>query len=214
MFVFAALLLISGIFIARPYCRFLCPYGVLLGWASRFSWKHMTITPSDCIQCRLCENSCPYDAIDYPQLKAEKSDRKKRSELLLLYILLIPVLLVAGILIGNLMSGTFAGTHSKVRLAEMLQATTDAGSPELPEITAFKSSGISQEQLLAEVEEIRQRFRTGSRIYGGFTGLVFALTLIGLMRTHYRTDYIPNRERCFSCGRCMDFCPVGRDEQN
>ena len=34
---------ILGIFIARPYCRFLCPYGVLLNWTSRFSWKHMIV---------------------------------------------------------------------------------------------------------------------------------------------------------------------------
>lgn len=214
MFVFTALLLISGVFIARPYCRFLCPYGVLLGWVSRFSWKHMTITPSKCIQCRLCENSCPYDAIDYPLLKTNPSDRKKRSDLLVLYILLIPLLIASGVVIGHMLSGTFAATHSKVRLAEMLQMTTASGAPELPEITAFRSSGISQEQLLKEVEAIRQRFQTGSRIYGGFTGLVFALTLIGLMRTRYRTDYVPNRERCFSCGRCMDFCPVGRDEHS
>jgi len=67
MFIFGGILLLSGVFIARPYCRFLCPYGVLLNWLSRFSWKHMGITPSECIQCRLCENSCPYDAIDLPK---------------------------------------------------------------------------------------------------------------------------------------------------
>ena len=35
--------LLLGMFFARPYCRDFCPYGVLLGWMSRFSRKHMTI---------------------------------------------------------------------------------------------------------------------------------------------------------------------------
>ena len=34
------ILLVSGVFIARPYCRFLCPYGILLRWASLFSRWH------------------------------------------------------------------------------------------------------------------------------------------------------------------------------
>jgi len=63
MIVFGALLLLSGIFVNRPYCRYLCPYGVLLNIFSRFSWKHLTITPAECTNCRLCEESCPYDAI-------------------------------------------------------------------------------------------------------------------------------------------------------
>ena len=76
MFLFAGGLLISGIFLARPYCRFLCPYGVLLNWFSRFSRKHITITPSECIQCRLCEDSCPFDAIDIPRTGKNPEDKK------------------------------------------------------------------------------------------------------------------------------------------
>ena len=63
MIVFGVLLLLAGLFINRPYCRFLCPYGVLLNIFSRFSSKHLTITPAECINCKLCEESCPYNAI-------------------------------------------------------------------------------------------------------------------------------------------------------
>lgn len=213
MFLFAALLLITGVFIARPYCRFLCPYGVLLNLISRFSWKHMTITPADCIQCRLCENSCPYDAIDFPLLKGDPSGRKKQRKRVMLLFLLLPVMISAGALLGGSLHQTLAGTNSRVRLARMLETkSNDLKKEEVPEITAFKSSGVSIAQLKAEVSSIEQDFLTGSAIYGGFVGLVFGLTLIGLVKTTFRTGYEPNRARCFSCGKCMDYCPVERKQ--
>ena len=53
-------------FIGRPYCRFLCPYGALLGLLSRVSWKKVSVTPDQCVRCRLCEDACPFDAIRKP----------------------------------------------------------------------------------------------------------------------------------------------------
>ncbi|MCX7030073.1 MAG: 4Fe-4S binding protein, partial [Spirochaetes bacterium] len=37
--------LLLGTVVARPYCRFLCPYGVILGWLSRLSVRHASISP-------------------------------------------------------------------------------------------------------------------------------------------------------------------------
>jgi len=56
-------LLILSMFVGRPYCRFLCPYGALLGLCSRVAWKHVAITPDECMNCRLCEDTCPFGAI-------------------------------------------------------------------------------------------------------------------------------------------------------
>jgi polyferredoxin len=61
--VFGGGMLVLSTFVGRPYCRFLCPYGALLGLCSRVAWKHVTITPDDCVNCRLCENTCPFGAI-------------------------------------------------------------------------------------------------------------------------------------------------------
>ena len=209
MFIFAGVLLLAGVFIARPYCRFLCPYGVLLNWMSRFSWKHLTITPAECIQCRLCENTCPYDAIDFPQTKKDPASHRKQINRMILLGLLVPVLVLAGAWTGSQVHRTLAGVNSKVRLVRLLQTEpTIKGQDELPEITAFRSSGVPQEQLVAEAGRIEQEFLRGSRIFGGFIGLVFGLTLIGLFRTPYRTDYVANRATCLSCSRCVDYCPV------
>ena len=48
MIIFGALLLLAGIFLNRPYCRYLCPYGVILNIFSRFAGKHCNNYP-----CRL-----------------------------------------------------------------------------------------------------------------------------------------------------------------
>jgi polyferredoxin len=68
MILFGSGILITGMFIPRPYCRFICPYSVLLKFMSRFSRWHLTISPDECIQCRLCEDSCPFDVIQDSRL--------------------------------------------------------------------------------------------------------------------------------------------------
>jgi NosR/NirI family transcriptional regulator, nitrous oxide reductase regulator len=57
---------LRGLFIGRPYCRFLCPFGVLLKLAAKVSRWHVRITPDICTQCQLCEHSCPFGAIRVP----------------------------------------------------------------------------------------------------------------------------------------------------
>ena len=58
------LFLVAGIFIGRPYCRWLCPYGALLSVFSRYAWKSFSITPDRELDCGLCNDACPYGAIE------------------------------------------------------------------------------------------------------------------------------------------------------
>ena len=57
--------------VARPYCRFVCPYGALLGVCSKVAWKRPSVTPDTCIRCRLCKDACPVDAIRMPDENEE-----------------------------------------------------------------------------------------------------------------------------------------------
>ena len=58
------LFLLGGIFVGRPYCRWLCPYGALLQVFSRYAWRSFSITPDRELDCGLCTDACPYGAIE------------------------------------------------------------------------------------------------------------------------------------------------------
>ncbi len=210
MLVIGGLLLLIGVFIARPYCRFLCPYGALLNIVSRFSYKHMSITPSVCINCKLCENACPYGAINMPAVVKEKEKTEVMVRRYILLSIILPVLVFSGAYIASNFHENLAMVHHKVKLANEIMMNTNYGviGKDAIEITAFKSSGHTNEQLFTEAAKIVDEFKTGSWFFGGFIGLVFGLTLIGLSVFKYHPDYSPNKARCMSCARCMKYCPV------
>ena len=209
MFLFAGTLLVSGIFIARPYCRFLCPYGVLLNWISRFSWRHLNITPTTCIQCRLCEDSCPYDAIDMPVTGKNPEERPVTLRKLILICMLIPFFAMLGGYTGSKLHETLAGVNGKVRLAKaLLEPATPVNQPESFEIAAFKSSGKPISQVYSDASRVIRQFYTGSWILGCFIGLVIGIMLASRRVIAWRPDYTTNKARCFSCARCVDYCPV------
>ena len=52
-----------GFWVYRPFCRFVCPYGVLLGLFSMVAIKRRRIDPDPCVQCGVCEKKCPVHAI-------------------------------------------------------------------------------------------------------------------------------------------------------
>ena len=219
MFILGGVFLLTSVFIARPYCRFFCPYGVLLNWFSRISKYHMTITPSKCIQCSLCENSCPFGAIDIPEQVKLKESRKDSTRRFIILLTIIPILAILGVWTGSQFHENLAKVNPTVRLAEdILELNnnplilTDPQYIEPVEIEAYRSSGKTDKQLFTEANEIIKEFHTGGMWLGGFLGLVFGFTLAGLSIFRYRKDYEPNKGTCFSCARCMDYCPVEKDE--
>ena len=69
MLAIGAAFLIAGIFVGRPYCRWLCPYGALLSVFSRYAWRSFSITPDRELDCGLCTGACPYGAIERMRAK-------------------------------------------------------------------------------------------------------------------------------------------------
>ena len=54
-------LVVSSIFIRNFWCRYLCPYGALLGALSLISIFKIHRNETTCTQCRQCTRSCPVD---------------------------------------------------------------------------------------------------------------------------------------------------------
>lgn len=202
--------LLMGMFIARPYCRFLCPYGVLLNWMSRFSKWHLSITPGECIQCKLCTTSCPFDVIEEPTKEKVELGSGKYLRRFILYAALIPLWILVGGYTVSRSSVILARANQDVHLAELLIAHPELREdPDNIDIQIFLASGKSMNTLVDEVKEIQKNFRIGSWILGGFLGLVVGVKLMHQVIFRRRKDYEPHRGECFSCGRCMDYCPVG-----
>lgn len=48
----------AGVFVYRPYCTLVCPFGFLMALASRFSLLKLRINGS-CVDCGACTRACP-----------------------------------------------------------------------------------------------------------------------------------------------------------
>ncbi|MFB3892883.1 MAG: 4Fe-4S binding protein [Phycisphaerae bacterium] len=223
MILLGGIMLLIGVFVARPYCRFLCPYGAVLRILSRISWRHVTVTPDECIKCRLCEDSCPFGAINKPAPPMPPRHRLAGKVALAVTICLLPILVVLGGWGAKFLAPALSRAHWKVALAQQVwseeadkaKATAAGASDEAigklegrtNETKNFRNSGQSLEELLAEEKAVTSRFATGLWWAGAFLGLVIGTKLIYVSVRRTSADYEPDRARCVSCGRCFLYCP-------
>ncbi|HEY5282722.1 MAG TPA: 4Fe-4S binding protein [Polyangia bacterium] len=57
-------ILVAGTFVLRSWCRYLCPWGQLLGFLHRFSRLRILLDKSKCNQCGVCDARCDVAAIE------------------------------------------------------------------------------------------------------------------------------------------------------
>ncbi len=206
--IIGACLLVIGVFVGRPYCRFLCPYGVILRQLSRVSKWRVTITPDDCINCRLCEDSCPFGAIKEATAEWPKRDYSKSKTRLAALIILLPILALIGALVTRATSEWMSRVDATIRLADRIyleesgkvKDTTDAS-------LAFRGSGKQIDELYTDASNIQSKIGLGNLILGAFIGLLIGLKLIKHSIRWHRADYEADRASCLACGRCFEYCP-------
>ncbi len=209
-----AVFLLAGMFVGRPYCRFLCPYGGMLRLASLASKWRVRVTPNTCTQCRLCEQSCPFGAIREPA-PAESNpgwlgaERKRLGWLLAL----LPVLVIAGAWAGSKLSPAAAQLHPTVALAERYvrqQSHPVQYGVMTPETLSLQRAAEDPQAIIAAAADLRRHFNLACLLFGGWVGLVIGAKLVTLSLRPSRTDYEPDRGACFECARCFSACPNER----
>ena len=200
--------LLLGLVVARPYCRYFCPYGVLLELCSRLAWKPVEVTGQACINCKLCAGTCPVDAIAVPRAGLSDAARAGQFRRFVALLALAPVLAAACAGAGWLSGAFVARAHPDVVLVERVSKATAADEDLYPEIEAFKRTGKDAGWAEARAAATVSRFRAGCAGAGLFMGLVIALRLLGLTRLQRRSLHEADRIRCIACGRCFAACPV------
>ena len=214
MLLVSAGFLVVGIFVGRPYCRYLCPYGVLLGLLARVAWRHVRIPPQECIQCRLCEDACPYGAIREPTVTPPPAQRRQGRRRLAVLILLLPVMVALGAWLGRELEVPLSKAHPTVRLAERMRLEETGVLKESDDASdAFRNTGQPVSGLYSEARQARARLGVAGMWFGAWVGLVLGAKWIHLSVRRRRTDYQPDPTRCVSCGRCFWYCPSEQARQ-
>jgi len=214
LIVFGVLLLIASIFTGRPFCRFICPYGALLSLFSRVSIWKVELTRKSCINCELCHNACPVDAINPPYDNKVKENRLQGVKRVLSYFVVLPVMIATGAFLMRSFSGELSRTHKDVRLYDMvILHETDPQDILSVELEAFYGHEETIENLTEKYEIIQADFKFYSTIAGAFIGLVIGLTLINLSLKRTRKNYEIDHAACVDCARCFSYCPQNNPEK-
>lgn len=197
-FVVGGVFLLISMFIGRPFCRFLCPYGLLLNWLSRFSKKHVKITPEACINCRLCEDSCPYEAIRHPNLQELPVELHKKGKIYLKILLfIIPLWMTLFGIIGKQQFYNKDIQKQCTTLNKNLTHEKDAENIDMESIHLL-------EKRIRDID----RKKMVAIIFGVLFGLALGIHIAGLSIHRTQTDFEPHKGYCFSCGRCLEYCPI------
>ncbi len=71
------LLLVSSVFIYRPFCKTVCPIGLILGWVNKIPGASVIGNNGNCSGCKNCETHCKIRAITRDHKLFSKLDNQE-----------------------------------------------------------------------------------------------------------------------------------------
>ena len=206
--ILAFVFLVIGLFVARPYCRYLCPYSVLLRWFSRFSQRKVQIPEDHCVNCHLCHEACPFGAIAPPRPKKYTEDKETGLWRLRWLVALLPGIVALGIVVGTLLTEPLASLNREVKVTKLLAR----GENQQDEVSAFLINDGDVKALHNRVSTFRRRLKFSCGLVGGFIALTLLFAAIDVSRRRQNETYEVLEEFCLACGRCYEFCPRNSKE--
>ncbi len=199
---FSGFMLLLSVFVSRPYCKYLCPYSVILKNVSLLSKRSVLIAPSECVNCRLCENSCPNDAILAPQTGRffeTPEVAKKRIRNILLF---APFAMVITAFAAWSFSAYITEIHPTVSLYAQVVSGVQNDYTE-----GFFASKTSVEQLKILADEAEFKLRFGLALGGALIAFFVILEILRSLKRRENTVYTVDMSNCLCCGRCYEACP-------
>jgi ferredoxin len=202
--IYGGLFLLIAMFIARPYCRYLCPYGLILSFASRISRRHITLTSNECNSCGICGSVCPVNSIkppvNYENLKAGAQKR--------LVIFIFPVILAASGISGYFFGNILSAFHPKVKLAREMVLEEKSGAKEFSvDSKAYRDNESDISKIFYESLTIVKIFKIATAVlFLSLAGIAMFFIYVSTGNAE-RKRYMINKFTCVSCMKCTELCP-------
>lgn len=199
---FTAVVIITSIFINRAFCRFLCPYGVILSIFSAFSKNKLEIT-SNCISCTICYSICPTSAISKKEVYAPH--KKRINRIIKILLLSLPISLIFSLSLSRL-SPVFTNITYTGAIVSSIREVKN------PEDISFEASKAleeyTREELLLKEKDIDKRMKLSLFIAGLIisSGIITVLIKTLIKKEVYKID----SSLCVMCLKCVESCPENR----
>ncbi len=203
-------LLLLGTVVARPYCRYICPYSALLRIVSKLSSRKVLTTSDSCNNCHLCSNSCPVNAIEPPAPKTYPESKREATKRIQWIFAVSPLVLTLGIFLGSLLGSPLSNLHPDIELLRKLEISMVEDN----QAVAFLMKGGKIEELQPKAIKAQRNLNIGGVVFGAYMAIVFLGFFITIHQRRSNEQYAVKVSACVTCAQCYRYCPDALSLEN